>query len=305
MKDIRMTYGALVGCRPTGPRKFEVTMANARGKARLLDGFEIGDTAVLAKPLANDELVVCFLILPTYITDKDILDKLHGWGVTAVSTIRRRMWPGTHIADGTRFVKVKFTDTVQSLPSSARLPTALGPESFRVDRQARVCRQCLQKDHVLKDCEEFKCFKCQEQGHYARDCPQKTQRKVQRKCAVCYDTMATCICNHSDGTPSEDSQAEEEGGASGVSLEWAYEEVGGNDETEVMVWDGVQHCQDLKQPGGKGAPGLGGPSLLGSSLDNISLDILAYYIMSMTKRRVKRRVKQRAYRTPSRLQLNL
>nr|XP_043881353.1 uncharacterized protein LOC122769119 isoform X2 [Solea senegalensis] len=51
--------------------------------------------------------------LPAYITDKEILDKLHGWGVSAVSLIKRRMWPGTNIADGTRYLKV-FIDRVRT-----------------------------------------------------------------------------------------------------------------------------------------------------------------------------------------------
>ena len=38
------------------------------------------------------------------------------------------MWPGTNIADGTRFLKVQFNDSVQSLPYSAKFKTALGME---------------------------------------------------------------------------------------------------------------------------------------------------------------------------------
>ena len=55
--------------------------------------------------------------LPAYTTDNDVILKLQGWGVSAASPIKRRMWPGTNIADGTRFLKVKFNDLVRSLPS--------------------------------------------------------------------------------------------------------------------------------------------------------------------------------------------
>ena len=43
-----------------------------------------------------------------------------------VSPIKRRMWPGTDIADGTRFLKVKFTETVKSLPYSTKFDTLEG-----------------------------------------------------------------------------------------------------------------------------------------------------------------------------------
>ncbi|KAG7453544.1 hypothetical protein JOB18_037640 [Solea senegalensis] len=94
-------------------------MTNAIGKRRLLDGFKIGTTSVLANKLDNDELVVYFLGLPAYITDKEILDKLHGWGVSAVSLIKRRMWPGTNIADGTRYLKDTSYGIVQNFVVTA------------------------------------------------------------------------------------------------------------------------------------------------------------------------------------------
>lgn len=168
-------------------------MSHVKGKSRLLDRFKIDEAAVLAKPLSNDELMVSFLNLPAYIPDSDILAKLRGWGVTAISDIKRRMWPGTHVADGTRFVIVKFTDHVQSLPYSARFNTVLGPEFFRVvhDRQARVCRLCLQPGHVLRDCPDFSCHRCAVQGHYARECPQKQQQGRPQKCDV--STRLPCV----------------------------------------------------------------------------------------------------------------
>lgn len=100
IQTVRMLCGGLLACQNTGPQKFELTMSNVKGKERLLDGFKIGNTTVIAKKLSNDKLVVSFLNLRAYTTDEEILDKLKAWGVTVTSPIKRRMWPGTRIADG-------------------------------------------------------------------------------------------------------------------------------------------------------------------------------------------------------------
>lgn len=44
ISNVRMLCGGLLACRSVGPRKFEITMSNEKGKDRLLDGFKIGDT---------------------------------------------------------------------------------------------------------------------------------------------------------------------------------------------------------------------------------------------------------------------
>lgn len=155
-----------------------------------MDGLRLKRSIICAKELVNDELVVSFLALPTYIEDGEILEKLAAWGVSAVSPVKRRMWPGTDIADGTRYMKVKFTDKVKSLPYSSRFETLQGIEHFRVihDRQLKVCRNCIQPGHILRDCPEFTCFKCGEQGHYAREC---TKHK---KCPDCGEGKESCVC---------------------------------------------------------------------------------------------------------------
>lgn len=97
MRAVRVLCEGLVACRATGTMTFEVTMSHIKEKERLLDSFKIGQMAVLAKALCNDELVVSFLNLPAYITDSEIIRKLDSWGMTAASAIRRRMCPGTRI----------------------------------------------------------------------------------------------------------------------------------------------------------------------------------------------------------------
>ena len=201
IQSARLLCGGLLACRSIGERKYELTMSNVKGKERLLEGFKIGETTVVASELSNDEMVVSFLNLPAYVDDEEILMKLSGWGVQAVSPIRRRMWPGTRIADGTRFMKVKFNERVQSLPYSTKFNTALGAEYFRVihDKQVKVCRLCIQPGHILRECPEFTCHRCGVQGHFVRECSMTV-----KKCRVCYNETDKCICNHSEEEGSQE-----------------------------------------------------------------------------------------------------
>lgn len=110
--------------------------------------------------------------MPAYIDNQVIVDKLEGCGVTPISETKRRVYPGTTVEDGTRFVKSLFPEEVVSLPYSSRLETAEGLQYFRVmhSHHDKTCRLCMSPEHVSKDCPDFKCYKCEERGHFAMDC---------------------------------------------------------------------------------------------------------------------------------------
>ncbi len=97
------------------------------------------------------------------------------------------------MADGTRFIKVKFPQEVTSLPYNTRFMTEEGVQYFRVihDNQVKTCRICASVEHERKDCPQFTCRDCLEQGHYARDC------KVPR-CQGCDKAKRRCRCEMDD-----------------------------------------------------------------------------------------------------------
>lgn len=142
----------IVACRTTGPMRYEVTMNNEEGKDKLMDRFKFGHTSVQGKTVVN--MVVSFLNLPAYITDEEILAKLEGWGVKAVSTIKRRMWPGMSIADGTRFLNLPDSTPLQDKSTFVPYITdkseyavfAFSPDTFSEIAQNSFASHVVDKD---------------------------------------------------------------------------------------------------------------------------------------------------------------
>lgn len=185
--------GNILAVRPKQNKEYEVTLENVEDVELLVDGLKIKEILCEVKRLQNRDYVVSFMHMPAYIDDQVIVDKLEGWGVTPISEIKRRVYPGTTVEDGTRFVKSRFPEEVVSLPYSTRLETAEGLQYFRVmhSHQIKTCRLCMSPEHVLKDCPDFKCYKCEERGHFARDCNAV-------KCPDCKKVLIKCECWYED-----------------------------------------------------------------------------------------------------------
>jgi len=132
----------------------------------------------MLKTLSTDA-TVSFLHLPVYLPDRIILNRLEEWGVKPISVIKKRVWPDSDIADGTRFLRVRFNNKVRSLPYSTKFDTGKGAEYFWVllhNGQVPVCRLCIKPGHIYRECPDFKCFRCNEQGHYAQECRYGAER---------------------------------------------------------------------------------------------------------------------------------
>ncbi|XP_043089576.1 uncharacterized protein LOC122335827 [Puntigrus tetrazona] len=185
--------GNVLAVRPKQNKEYEVTLENIDDVELLVEGLMIKETLCEVKRLQNRDYVVSFMHMPAYIDNQIFLDKLQGWGVTPISDIKRRVYPGTTVEEGTRFVKCRFPREVVSLPYSTRLETAEGLQYFRVmhSHQVKTCRLCMSPEHVLKDCPDFKCFKCEERGHFARDCNAV-------KCPDCKKVLNKCDCWYED-----------------------------------------------------------------------------------------------------------
>jgi len=221
-------HGKILALRPRQGKEYELTMENEETCEDLMDGLNIKGVNCEIKRLQNRDYVVSFMHLPVYLEDREIIEKLEGWGVDPISKIKRRCYPGTEIEDGTRFLKVRFPKEVASLPYSTRLETAEGQQYFRVmhSHQVKTCRLCMSPDHLLKECPDFKCHKCGERGHFARDCNAA-------RCPECQKILNKCVCM----------EEEEEGGRE-LQVDGQVHE--GNNEEERQT-DVVQEEQVMQQ----------------------------------------------------------
>ncbi|MGL5643495.1 MAG: hypothetical protein ACRCW3_01830 [Metamycoplasmataceae bacterium] len=199
----RVGPGNLLAVRPKHALEYELTLRSVDDCEGLLEGVEIDGQFCEVRRLERREYIVSFLHLPAYVHDKTIEDKLRSWGVTPMTKVRRRLYPGTNVADGTRYVKVHFPKEITSLPYSTKFETSDGVQYFRVihDGQVKLCRMCFQPGHFFKDCPKFTCFECCEQGHYAKDCRAE-------KCLDCSKVLLKCECEKER----EDYQSGEETG---------------------------------------------------------------------------------------------
>lgn len=216
LREVAARCGAITGCRVRGEKTFEITMKDEKGKRKLLDGVRVKGTPVHVKEILNNDMVVSFINLPVYIDDAPILERLEQWGVRPISPIKRRKWPGTEIADGTRYMKVRFNEQVRSLPYSTKFETLRGAEYFRVihDRQVRVCRLCIKPGHIFRECPDFRCFRCQKTGHYAREC-------VERDAAAAEEERIEQMEESEDGG-AEEEDAGRNGEGAEKELEYRY-----------------------------------------------------------------------------------
>ena len=181
--------GTVAACVPKSGNGYEITLLDYDALELICDtGFKIKNNTFKPNAIFSKEKLVSFLNVSYYVTDEEITKKLTDAGLELVTSLKRRMYPGTSVADGTRFAVVKFPGEIQSLPYSMKFSTGINSfEYIRVvhDNQKKVCTKCYESGHVYANCPENRCFKCYRTGHLAKMCntpPCKTCNKYPHKC---------------------------------------------------------------------------------------------------------------------------
>lgn len=177
-------------------KSYDVTTDTEENALKLTNGLEIGVKKFGVTFQFNDEIIVSILHLPAYIEDSEILEKLKSRGCEIKSEVYRHVHAQTQVADGTRYVRVKFPPGMISLSWSIRFETGHGPKYFRLvhNNQRALCNKCQSPFHKYRQCPNLICDGCDEQGHKIREC-------TAERCSRCKNLPMKCWCDPiDDGT---------------------------------------------------------------------------------------------------------
>ncbi|VDI45707.1 Hypothetical predicted protein [Mytilus galloprovincialis] len=172
---------------------YEITTDSEESAWQLTNGLKIDNENFECTLQFNQIVVVSFIYLPAYIEDQDIIDALEIRNCEIKSSVFRHVHPKTQVADGTRYVHVKFPPTLVSLPWSMKFKTVSGDRYFRVmhDKQKSLCNKCGSPYHKYRKCPQLVCDGCDEQGHKMRECKAP-------KCETCRSLPSKCWCGKID-----------------------------------------------------------------------------------------------------------
>lgn len=184
-------------------RSYEVTMDKIDNAYKLSKGINIVGNDYECTLIKSETIVVSFLHIPAYVEDEELLAKLTDKNIEIVSPVFRRTYAHTDVADGTRYVRVKFPPGMVSLAWSMAFDTSEGRKYFKVvhNHQMKVCSNCFSPDHLYKNCPEFCCRGCGEQGHKIKECNAL-------KCRRCHKLPLKCKCR--DKEPEMENQQDDE-----------------------------------------------------------------------------------------------
>ncbi|CAC5385394.1 unnamed protein product [Mytilus coruscus] len=106
--------GVVEACVPKSGNVYEITLKELEAVDLLCDtGFKVNNVKFKPNAVFSKQKMVSFLNVSYYVTDEEITKKLEDFGAELISPIKLRMHPGTTIADGTRYVVVRFPEFVK------------------------------------------------------------------------------------------------------------------------------------------------------------------------------------------------
>ncbi|CAC5423429.1 unnamed protein product [Mytilus coruscus] len=123
--------GVVEACVPKSGNVYEITLKELEAVDLLCDTmFKVNNVKFKPNPVFSKQKTVSFLNVSYYVTDEEITKKLEDFGAELISPIKRRMHPGTTIADGTRYVLIRFSEFRQSLPYSMKFSTGVNSHEY-------------------------------------------------------------------------------------------------------------------------------------------------------------------------------
>jgi len=188
----------ILACVPRAGNLYEITFKDKYSAEIIEDGLEIEGNMYEATKAVRDTFTVSFMNVPVYIEDEIIQGKLTSLGVEILSPMKRKMYEGTEIEDGTRFCRVRLPPNIKSLPFTMKLYDGDIYNYYRVihNGQKKTCTVCGSDEHLKKQCPDFICYKCGYQGHTRRFCDVEP-------CEFCYEYRCQCGTDISDQTEEE------------------------------------------------------------------------------------------------------
>ncbi|XP_063406257.1 protein PFC0760c-like [Mytilus trossulus] len=95
--------GTVLACVPKSGNSYELTLTDKDTLDLIVDtGFKVNDSNFIPRAIFSRDKVVIFFNVSHYVPDSEISEKLMEFGVILKSPIKRKMHPGTDVANGTR-----------------------------------------------------------------------------------------------------------------------------------------------------------------------------------------------------------